>query len=146
MATPTHTLMVPSSKSMQSPTLPLPEQIRDLRVQLAGCVDGAVVAVQDAAGRPAKDRESADVRRERWKAEYKRSQAAGEIRINSHEYVRICQGAEDKRCGNGRCVRCGVPAGHLHLLGCEMEQCPRCGGGITSCTCTFEKRPAGPLP
>jgi hypothetical protein len=33
------------------------------------------------------------------------------------------------------CGDCGVKEGQLHVLGCDMEPCPACGGQLISCDC-----------
>jgi hypothetical protein len=33
------------------------------------------------------------------------------------------------------CPECGAPTGELHELGCDVEQCPYCGGQFISCDC-----------
>jgi len=35
----------------------------------------------------------------------------------------------------GACRDCGRAVGKLHVLGCGVEQCPRCGGQYMSCSC-----------
>jgi len=35
------------------------------------------------------------------------------------------------------CVQCGAPSGFFHLLGCESEQCPKCGGQALGCSCKY---------
>ena len=34
-----------------------------------------------------------------------------------------------------RCHDCGVAAGGVHHVGCDMEICPRCGGPFLGCSC-----------
>lgn len=36
------------------------------------------------------------------------------------------------------CHDCNVTKGQYHHLGCDMEECPRCGGQLISCDCPFD--------
>jgi hypothetical protein len=36
---------------------------------------------------------------------------------------------------NIRCHDCGIAAGGVHHVGCDMEICPRCGGQFFGCSC-----------
>lgn len=40
---------------------------------------------------------------------------------------------------NIRCHDCGIAAGGVHHLGCDMEICPRCGGQFLGCSCLVSK-------
>ena len=53
------------------------------------------------------------------------------------DYERIRNG-EEKRYGAvepDRCHDCSVMPGGYHHPGCDVEECPRCGGQLISCFC-----------
>lgn len=33
------------------------------------------------------------------------------------------------------CIDCEAATGEIHELGCDAEDCPRCGGQLISCGC-----------
>ena len=37
-----------------------------------------------------------------------------------------------------RCGDCGVEPGAVHHHGCDLEDCPRCGGQMISCYCPWD--------
>jgi hypothetical protein len=37
--------------------------------------------------------------------------------------------------GSDPCPDCGAGAGEVHEPGCDIEQCPRCGGQLIACGC-----------
>jgi hypothetical protein len=42
--------------------------------------------------------------------------------------------------GDGDCEDCFVARGQLHIPGCDMEPCPKCGGQVITCGCFPESR------
>ena len=41
---------------------------------------------------------------------------------------------------------CGVHEGQIHDLGCDMENCPFCGGQLITCDCCYEQLSLNPQP
>ena len=63
------------------------------------------------------------------------------------DYPRIRYG-DEKRFGPDwhdtvarQCHDCGTAPGAYHMPGCDMEECPRCGGQSISCDCEDEELP-----
>ena len=57
------------------------------------------------------------------------------------DFVRIRFGKERRFGGEtatGRCPDCNVKAGHFHHPGCDIEECPRCGQQLLSCSCNAD--------
>ena len=48
---------------------------------------------------------------------------------------------EEKRADWGRdghrCHDCGAKVGHYHHPGCDVEECPGCGGQLIGCECVL---------
>lgn len=57
--------------------------------------------------------------------------------MGEREFVRVRYGSEREDWGadRGPCGDCAVKKGQLHVMGCDIEQCPRCGGQVISCEC-----------
>lgn len=58
--------------------------------------------------------------------------------INGTEFDRVPYGEGEDDLASPTCDDCGVRRGKLHLLGCDLEPCPRCGGQAITCDCFYE--------
>ena len=59
------------------------------------------------------------------------------LTIGGEVYERVVFGQEEDQgpYSFSRCPDCAAPLGGLHHLGCDWEQCPRCGGQLLGCGC-----------
>lgn len=76
-----------------------------------------------------------------WHEAMEEAQALVALQINGADYPRIGHGLQEREHGmeppHG-CHDCHVKTGQLHIPGCDMEKCPRCGGQIITCDCDLE--------
>jgi hypothetical protein len=55
------------------------------------------------------------------------------------EMPRVRYGAEEDDWGADRqpCHDCAVIKGEVHVFGCDVELCPKCGGQMLGCDCSY---------
>ena len=76
---------------------------------------------------------------ERWPEEIVRAQFETATVIAGHVFPRVRYGDERPPIdATVNCHDCGVIAGQYHVPGCDMEECPACGGQRITCPCSDE--------
>ena len=76
-----------------------------------------------------------------WDREIEQAQLRTYTRINGQVAARVRYGEETKDLGSHReiCEECAVLKGQIHVMGCDFEQCPICGGQFLYCPCSNEE-------
>jgi len=80
----------------------------------------------------------------KWRDDILEEQEHIKLFIEGQEYLRIPFGSDDEwteietNYSIYPCHDCGVIKGQIHVLGCDIECCPRCKEQLISCGCNYE--------
>lgn len=80
-----------------------------------------------------------------WPARIAQAQREPFYRLNGSLVRRVPYGEEqtDWDAANRACHDCRVLRGELHVPGCDVEECPACGGQVFMCECSFDEDDEG---
>ena len=78
---------------------------------------------------------------EGWPERIEEAQLQNTYSIGGSEHHRIRYGEEEEDWGaNERpCHDCAVIKGQFHVVGCDAERCPTCGGQAFCCDCDYDE-------
>ncbi len=68
-----------------------------------------------------------------WPEEIEKAQTVTKIRIGRRLWERVRYG--ERYAESSPCHDCRVSAGQLHVMGCDVEECPACGMQLITCSC-----------
>lgn len=74
-----------------------------------------------------------------WSRRIEEAQSVRTVQIGGRTYDRVRYGGEEEDWGADRqpCHDCAVVKGQLHVVGCDAERCPVCGGQAIYCECDY---------
>lgn len=77
---------------------------------------------------------------EGWPEKLAEAQLEPTYEIAGKEYDRVPYGGEEDDWGADArpCHDCAAIKGQLHVVGCDVERCPACGGQAITCDCLDE--------
>lgn len=70
---------------------------------------------------------------EGWDERIAEAQLQREFVIRGRRFKRIPYGSERPPWRGATCGDCYVKRGQLHVVGCDIERCPACGGQAIMC-------------
>lgn len=75
-----------------------------------------------------------------WPEKIAAAQSHMEWVINGQAVPRVRFGEEPDDWGadRGPCRDCVVVKGEFHVVGCDVERCPNCGGQVIGCDCPYD--------
>lgn len=73
-----------------------------------------------------------------WLRQISEAQRETTVEIGGQSYRRLRYGSERPDCAR-RCHDCAVELGQLHVFGCLIERCPRCGDQRFGCGCEADE-------